>query len=409
MTVTETLTADEQRVSDLVDRLLAEFPPKSTTPTEFLGAQFDLGLAWVHFPEGHGGLGLNPKLQKLINERIYAQGAPNPMYRNPIGHGMTGPTVVVWGSEEQKQRYLRPLFTGEEVWCQLFSEPGSGSDFAGLSSKGVRDGDEWVVNGQKVWTSGARDADYGMLIARTDWDQPKHRGITFFWFPMKQAGVEVRPLRQATGDARFNEVFITDARVPDSHRVGDLNAGWWVLQTALAYERVAMGGARRGPSGPGGGATAQAHGSIPTADVSLVKLARAVGKADDPQIRQELMRLHAHRTVNEWNAARAQAATANGGSSPLASLGKLAMAQILHRAGHLQGVLLGMEGTLDGDQNPRARDANYSQLNAYFFSIGGGTDQIQRNIIGERVLGLPPEPRVDKDLPFAEAQRLARR
>jgi alkylation response protein AidB-like acyl-CoA dehydrogenase len=215
---------------------------------------------------------------------------------------------------------------------------------------------------------------------------------------MRQPGVEVRPLRQITGDSRFNEVFITDGRVPDTHRLGDLNKGWWVLQSALAYERAVMGASPRAAGGSG--ATAEAHGSIPTPDLSLVEVARAVGRNDDPVVRQALARLHCMRTVNAWNGDRAKAAMEAGGSSPLASLGKLAMSQMLHYAGHLHGALLGMDGTLDGDGHPGARDANYSQLNAYFFSIGGGTDQIQRNIIGERILGLPREPEVDRDIPF---------
>lgn len=245
-----------------------------------------------------------------------------------------------------------------------------------------------------------------MLVARTDWDQPKHRGITFFWFPMRQPGVEVRPLRQVTGDYRFNEVFITDARVPDSHRLGDEGAGWWVLQTALAYERAVMGmtmGPRRQVGQPEG-ATAKAHGQIPVPDVSLDRLARSLELQGDPVIRQWLARLHTLRTVNAWNGARASAEAASGGSSPLVSLGKLAMSGILHSAGRLQGHLLGMEATLDCDANPRARDANYSQLNAYFTSIGGGTDQIQKNIIGERILGLLREPEVDRNVAFREVR-----
>ena len=166
-----------------------------------------------------------------------------------------------FGTQAQKDRYLWPMLAGDEFWCQLFSEPGAGSDLAGIRTTAIRDGDEWVVNGQKVWTSGARDADYGMLIARTDWDQPKHRGITFFWFPMRQPGVEVRPLRQVTGDSRFNEVFITDARVPETNRLGNLNDGWRVLQTALFYERVAMGGSM---IGGGGGALPTRNARTPT-------------------------------------------------------------------------------------------------------------------------------------------------
>jgi alkylation response protein AidB-like acyl-CoA dehydrogenase len=307
-----------------------------------------------------------------------------------------------------KSLYLRKLLLDEVGMCLLYSEPGAGSDLAGLRTTAVRDGGEWVVNGQKVWTSGAKDADIGMLIARTDWDQPKHRGISFFWMPMKQEGVDVRPLRQATGDSRFNEVFITDARIPESHMLGDLNKGWWVLQTALAYERAVMGISRRGPRGPGG-ATAAAHGNIPSPDLSLVKLAQEVGKSTDATMRQKLAKLYCMRLTNDWNGDRAKAVAEMGGSSPLASLGKLNMSGILHFAAHVQGELLGAEGALDGDQNPRARDANYSQLNAYFTSIGGGTDQIQRNIIGELVLGLPKEPQIDRDMPFSEVPASGRK
>jgi alkylation response protein AidB-like acyl-CoA dehydrogenase len=309
--------------------------------------------------------------------------------------------MLAHGSDELKQQFLRPLLLDDIAMCLLYSEPGAGSDLAAIRTTAVRDGDEWAVEGQKVWTSGARGADFGMLIARTDWDQPKHRGITFFWLPMRQDGVEVRPLRQITGDTRFNEVFLTGARVPDSHRLGELNQGWWVLQTALAYERAVMGTTQRSGGGAGG-ATAEAHGRIPTPDTSLVDAARRAGRTDEPTVRQQLARLHCMRTVNEWNGARAKAISEAGGSSPLASLGKLAMSQILHFAGHLHGELLGAAGTLDGDDHPEARDANYSHMNAYFFSIGGGTDQIQRNIIGERILGLPREPEVDKGVAFRD-------
>ncbi|MEY3092149.1 MAG: hypothetical protein RIU67_932, partial [Actinomycetota bacterium] len=206
-------TAEEVRVNTLIDELLAEFPPTKTDPVTFLGAQYDKGLAWVHFAEGQGGLGLNPKLQRTINERLFAAGAPNPVGRNPIGHGMCGPTVAVWGSDAQKKRYLRPLFTGEEVWCQLFSEPGSGSDFAGLSAKGVRDGGEWIVNGQKVWTTLAHLSRWGLLIVRTDPEAVKHAGLTAFVVDMQAPGVEVRPLYQITGEAEFNEVYFTDVRI----------------------------------------------------------------------------------------------------------------------------------------------------------------------------------------------------
>ncbi len=363
----------------------------------------DDGWAALRWPVQWHGRGLPDEVAKAV-EAVFAEvGAPGPgQDRTNLWAG----TMLSSGSDELKHRFLRPLLLDDVAMCLLYSEPGAGSDLAGLRTTAVRDGDEWVVNGQKVWTSGAKDAEYGMLVARTDWDQPKHRGITFFWFPMRQPGVEVRPLRQVTGDYRFNEVFITDARVPDSHRLGDEGAGWWVLQTALAYERAVMGmtmGPRRQVGQPEG-ATAKAHGQIPVPDVSLDRLARSLELQGDPVIRQWLARLHTLRTVNAWNGARASAEAASGGSSPLVSLGKLAMSGILHSAGRLQGHLLGMEATLDCDANPRARDANYSQLNAYFTSIGGGTDQIQKNIIGERILGLLREPEVDRNVAFREVR-----
>jgi len=250
MTAAETLPADvrsdvssdEARVLDLCRRLLAELPPRDTAPVTFLGRQFDLGLAWVHFPEGHGGLGLSPRLQKTINETLGRAGAPRAGGLNPIGHGMGAPTVVTHGSEDQKRRYLRPLFTNEEIWCQLFSEPGAGSDVAGLSTRAVRDGEEWVVNGQKVWTTLAHMARWGMLVARTDPEASKHKGLTYFVVDMHGPGVEVRPLFQITGEAEFNEVYFTDARIPDAERLGEVGEGWRVSLTTLMNERVAIGG-----------------------------------------------------------------------------------------------------------------------------------------------------------------------
>jgi alkylation response protein AidB-like acyl-CoA dehydrogenase len=376
--------------------LAAHWSP-SVERRQWLERVVDGGWAALRWPKEWYGRGLSDDAAKEVEAVFAAAGAPGP---GQDIYNLWAGTMVAYGSDELKRRFLRALLLDDVAMCLLYSEPGAGSDLAGLRTTAVRDGDEWVVNGQKVWTSGARGAEFGMLIARTDWDQPKHRGITFFWFPMRQPGVEVRPLRQITGDSRFNEVFITDARVPDTHRLGDLNKGWWVLQSALAYERAVMGASPRASGGAG--ATAEAHGSIPTPDLSLVELARAQGRCADPVVRQALARLHCQRTVNAWNGERAKAAMEAGGSSPLASLGKLAMSQMLHYAGHVQGLLLGTEGTLDGDSYPRSRDANYSQLNAYFFSIGGGTDQIQRNIIGERILGLPREPEVDRDVPFRD-------
>ncbi|MCT2121019.1 acyl-CoA dehydrogenase family protein, partial [Dietzia cinnamea] len=247
-------------MSDLherVEQLLASYDPQTTTSAEFLAAQFDQGLAWVHFPEGKGGLGLARGRQLEVDALLDAAGAPRPdLGRNSIGLGMAAPTILAFGSEEMQQRYLRPLFAGTEVWCQLFSEPGAGSDLAAVATRAVRDGDDWVVDGQKVWTSGAHNADLAILLARTDTSVPKHAGMTYFILDMTEPGVDVRPLRQITGEAEFNEVFLSGVRVPDSNRVGDVGQGWKVATTTLNNERVAIGAGNvreAGQIGLGGG------------------------------------------------------------------------------------------------------------------------------------------------------------
>ncbi|MYK56331.1 MAG: hypothetical protein F4035_07715, partial [Acidimicrobiia bacterium] len=208
-------------VEGRVDRLLASHPPTETGPEEFWGAQFDLGLAWPSFPEGMGGMGASPAQAALATRALAEAGAPTDnIHRNLIGYGMGAPTIAVHGTPEQRDRWLRRLFTAEEIWCQLFSEPGAGSDAAGIGTRAIRDGDEWVVNGQKVWTTFGHTAKWGMLTARTNPGVPKHRGITYFIIDMDQHGVEVRPLRQITGEAEFNEVYLSDARVPEANRLG---------------------------------------------------------------------------------------------------------------------------------------------------------------------------------------------
>ena len=235
-------------VDELVDGLLADFSPATTPAPQFLGEQFDRGLAWVHFPPGCGGLGLTPRDHQQAQSRLHAGGAPVAGVKNPIGYGMCAPTIATHGTPEQKERYLRPLFTNEEIWCQLFSEPGAGSDVAGLSTRAERDGDEWVLNGQKVWTTLAHISSFGLIVARTNPDVPKHKGMTAFLVDMKAPGVEVRPLFQITGEAEFNEVFFTDVRMLDGARIGDEGEGWRVAVTTLMNERVSIGGAvtRRG-------------------------------------------------------------------------------------------------------------------------------------------------------------------
>jgi len=374
----------------------------------WLPTVIDSGWAAPSWPSTNHGRDLSPAHGRVVDEEFAAVGA--------YGTGqdkvnLWANTLLAFGSDALKAEFIRPLMLGQVNMCLLYSEPGAGSDLAGIRTRAVRDGDEWIIDGQKVWTSGGRQADYALLIARTDWDAPKHKGITFFFLPMKQAGVEVRALRQATGDSRFNEVFLTGARVPNGNVLGMENDGWRVLQTALAYERIAMGQAlarRPAATGAGGGtgAVRQADDErpAPNPDLSLVDLGNETGRTDDPVVVQRLMALLAKRQVNDWNGARAKAALENGTSSPTASLGKLAMSDILHTAGSLQTEILGAEGMTGGLDSPRSADATYSLLNAFFTSIGGGTDQIQRNIIGERLLGLPKEPSVDRDLPFREVR-----
>ncbi|MEZ5216564.1 MAG: acyl-CoA dehydrogenase family protein [Ilumatobacteraceae bacterium] len=336
MTLTDTaLTTDEQRVSDLVDQLLADCPPSSTPRQEFLGRQFDLGLAWVHFPEGEGGLKLSPKLQKLVAERLGAAGAPVSANRNPIGYGMCAPTLVTWGTEEQKQRYLRPLFTCEEIWCQLFSEPGAGSDFAGLSARGVADGEEWIINGQKVWTTLAHLSRWGLLVVRTDPEAVKHAGLTAFVVDMQAPGVDIRPLRQMTGEAEFNEVYFTDVRIPAKEMLGQRGDGWRVSLTTLMNERVSIGGAIP-PRGSG----------------TVAALVRAWQAAPEhlrsPERLDEVMKTWSRAEILRLTNIRASQMRKVGDPGPEGSIGKLASADLNKRIFEQVVELMGPEGTLYG-------------------------------------------------------------
>jgi alkylation response protein AidB-like acyl-CoA dehydrogenase len=396
--VAEVLTPEEEQVASLCRQLLEELPPADTSPVDFLGRQFDLGLAWVHFPVGRGGLGVSPKLQKLVNETLLRAGAPHPYGRNPIGYGMGAPTVVTHGSDAQKDRYLRPLFTGEEVWCQLFSEPGAGSDLAGLATKAVRDGEEWVVNGQKVWTTLAHLSRWGMLVARTDPDQPKHKGLTYFVVDMHAPGVEVRPLFQITGEAEFNEVYLTDVRIPDEERLGDVGEGWGVSLTTLMNERVSIGG-QVAPRG--GGFIGE-----------VVKIWKAQGHTD-PALRDRLMRLWIRAEVGRLTNIRASQMRSVGNPGPEGSIAKCAMAELNKHLGEMAVDLLGPEGMLfpNGYPMDRPRSAmmwgspHQAFLRMRANSIEGGTTEIMKNILGERVLGLPGDVRNDKALPWIEVPR----
>jgi alkylation response protein AidB-like acyl-CoA dehydrogenase len=390
---------NEEQILKMAQDLVAEFPPSKTSVVDFLGAQFDRGLAWVHFPVGHGGLGVSPKFQKVVNECIYAAGAPNPMFRNPIGHGMCGPTVVEWGSEEQKKRYLRPLFTGEEVWCQLFSEPGSGSDFAGLSAKGVKDGEEWIANGQKVWTTLAHLSRWGLLVVRTDAEAVKHAGLTAFVVDMQAPGVEVRPLRQMTGEAEFNEVYFTDVRIPAKEMLGQPGDGWRVSLTTLMNERVSIGGAipQRG------------SGSIAHA-VKVWKELPADQK--DPSTRDELMKLWSRAEVHRLTNIRANASRRMGAPGPEGSIGKMESANLNKDVYSFVMNVMGAEAMLYGSyEMVRPESAmSFENLQKAFLrsranSIEGGTTEVMKNILGERILGLPGDVRVDRDVSWSKVPR----
>jgi len=358
----------------------------------WLSKVVDARWAAPRWPVEWMGRGLADAQARIIERAFAAVGAPG---AGQDRSNLWANTLLARGGPALKAKLLLPLLRGQVAMCLLYSEPGAGSDLAGVRTRADRQGDHFVVNGQKVWTSGAATADYGMLIARTDWDVPKHKGISFFFCPMKQPGVEVRPLRQITNEAHFNEVFITDAIVPAENLLGELNAGWGVLQTALAYERSVMGDGARGPRS----GVAESTGEEP-----LIALAREAGVLADPALRQQIAKVIAYKRLNALNNARAKADLAQGTSSPLMSLGKLAMSRILHEEARLRTAMLGAVSLLEGPDHPRAEDANFLTLNAYFTSIGGGTDQIQRNIIGERVLGLPKEPEVDRDIPFRQVR-----
>ncbi|MGH8957945.1 MAG: acyl-CoA dehydrogenase family protein [Acidimicrobiia bacterium] len=395
-----TTISAETRVDETVDRLLEEFPPDHTPEVEFWGEQFDAGLAWVHFSEGDGGLGLTPWLQRRINARLSEAGASRDnISRNVIGYGMGAPTVATHGSEEQRKRWLRPLFTAEEIWCQGFSEPGAGSDVAGLSTQAVRDGDEWVVNGQKVWTTLAHTSRWVMLVARTNPDVPKHRGITYFIADMDQPGVEVRPLRQITGEAEFNEIYFTDARVPDTYRIGDVGDGWRVALTTLMNERVAIG------------LTALPRGGGAIAEAVEVWHERQL---DDAYLRDELMKLWVEAEVARLTGSRASELLQKGTPGPEGSTAKLHWAELNKEITNFTVDLMGAEGLLLPGGYPYVRpeaaglgrvSRQRGFLRARANSIEGGTSEIMKNILGERVLGLPGEPRVDKDVSWKEIPR----
>jgi alkylation response protein AidB-like acyl-CoA dehydrogenase len=391
----------EADVRRLVDTLLAEHGDDDTI--SFLGAQFDLGLARMDYPVGHGGLNTSPKLQDVVDAALDAAGRRYGWFRNPMGIGMCGPTIVARGTEEQKSRFLRPIFTAEEIWCQLFSEPGAGSDVAGLATRAVPDGDEWIVNGQKFWTSSAHRARWGLLLARTNPEAPKHRGLTSFIIDMHQPGVEVRPIRSMAGASGFNEVFFTDARVPDDMRVGEVGEGWQVANATLMNERVSIGSATppRGSGAIAGAVDAWRACADPT-----------------PARRDRLMRAWIDAEVLRIGSLRAQAKREKGVPGPEGSVLKILSGRVGHELAALVVDLMGPAGSLlqapyssarkgeeaEGEETG-GNDPVLSFVSDPGATIAGGTTDIQKNIVGERVLGLPREPGFDPNTPWNQIPR----
>lgn len=387
-------------VAALVEQFLADHDPATTDPAEFLRARYDAGLAWVHYPVGHGGLGLEQALQPAVERMFAAAGAPdnNPKV-NGIGLGMAAPTILAFGTQEQKQRFLRPLWTGEQIWCQLFSEPGAGSDLAAVATRAVRQGDEWIVNGQKVWTSGAHLAQLAILVARTDPDLPKHQGLSYFLCDMTDPGVQVRPLRQITGEAEFNEVFLTDVRIPDANRLGEVGQGWVIANATLNNERVAIGGK----------ASAREDGMIGV----VARTWREHPERHTPQLHDRLLQLWVEAEVARLTGVRLRQKLAQGQPGPEGAAAKLSFARLNQQLSGLELELLGEQGLRYSDWTmvrPEhvdflGRDAGYRYLRAKGNSIEGGTSEILRNVVAERVLGLPGEHRVDKDIPWKDTPR----
>jgi alkylation response protein AidB-like acyl-CoA dehydrogenase len=400
---------DESDIRERTRALLAEVHPEKVDSITFRRAQYEHGLAWTHFPVGYGGLGISPKFNTVVADEIAKNSKVT--YPDPpagvIGIGMGAPTLVTYGSEELKKQLLPRVFSGEDIWCQMFSEPGAGSDVAGLSTRAVRDGDEWVVNGQKVWTTVAHISKWGMLVARTNPDVPKHDGLSYFLLDMESPGVEVRPLYQITGEAEFNEVFFNDVRIPHDRMFGKEGQGWQVAITTLMNERVAIGG---------GGSTRKGGGAIsPLLKLWKERKPGAQSAASEAILRDRVTQLYIETELLRVTSTRARAAARAGNPGPEGSVAKLAQAETHKRLWETAIDVLGNDGLsfeagyelrqgFAGNDTAEAL-AKYQFLRSRANSIEGGTSEIMRNILGERVLGLPGEPRVDKAIPWKDVPR----
>ncbi|MFM7617638.1 MAG: acyl-CoA dehydrogenase family protein [Actinomycetes bacterium] len=380
------------------------------------------GYGAPKFPEHCYGRGYNQALANVVNEEIAAAGAVGPP--SGLGYLLTAPTIVMHGDEAQQRDWLFRIISGQDAWCQLFSEPGAGSDLAGMLCKATRDGDEWIIEGQKVWTSTAQLTNLGMLLARTDPEAPKHAGITYFRFEMDQPGVTVRPLREMTGRALFNEVFIEGARVKESDILGGLNNGWAAANTTLAAERAGLGS---GGSGAGGGAfpgpiagnldqrvgdyvNSRRSGNTGASSApgglagSLIRLAQQKGKAKDPIVRQGLAKLWSMQTIGRYTSLRMRGGNVTAG---LPNVAKLSMSEMLRLHRDVATKIMGPDMFLYGDDAPTEGAVQEAVVFSPGPAIYGGTDQVQRNIIGERALGLPKEPDPYKGKAFRETPKNA--
>ena len=413
-----TPTADQLR-TDVGAWLATEWDPELSLREwrERLAAS---GWGCPSWPTEWFGRGLSVGLASVVEDEFRTASVVG----TPSGSGMSlvAPTILEHGSDDVKRRFLRPIITGEHQWCQLFSEPGSGSDLAGLTTQAERDGDTWIINGQKVWNTSAHHADYGILLARTNWDVPKHRGITYLIIDMHQPGIEVRPLRQMNGHASFNEVFFDNARVPIDNVIGDVGNGWAVALATLAHERR-LASTRR-PSSLARAGRAWREAEVETAEIMrpyvwypqragrpdlLIERAQAAGVNHDPRVRQAIANVLCLTRTAEWTAQRAVAARRLGRPpGPEGSLGKLHTSLIARACARVHGSIAGAAGTLTGPDGPMNGVITEILISVPAQSIAGGTDEIQRNILGERVLGLPKEPSDDGTRSFRDIPRNTR-
>ena len=362
----------------------SEHPDYAARCKEWQHTLYEGGWAAITWPVEYGGRGDTAWHQTIFNQEAAQFDVSTGAFA--VGIGMVGPTLIAHGTEEQKQQHLGGLIRGEQVWCQLFSEPEAGSDLGGVKTRAVRDGDVFVVNGQKVWNSGAQYSDWGILVTRTNWDVPKHKGITYFLVDMKTPGIDVRPLVQITGHAHFNEVFLTDVHIPVENIVGEVDKGWGVVHTTLANERTLIGGG-------------QAQMTVS----QVVELARDLGRDTDPLIRQQIAAYHTRLQLLKYMNYRIQTAVSQGKQpGPEAATTKLFVSLHQGLTGDMVMDIMGAAGMLHHGDAPSGGSFQNVFLGQWGSRIGGGTDQIQRNALGERVLGLPSEPRPDKDLPFKD-------